>query len=178
MEICQVSTYLYTHWYLWNYCGFGGLLLQRCKWWEQFSKKSVALSKVESEWKKHSTLLSKISVFSIKTNSGRAVHWSPLVKSMNVRSFRMRGQFLDDPNKNQQGCDRYEDFVHLNQIQNQIRLVLLVLADTIPLWENGKFCISEPDTDPNWVGSFGSARYTWRYVATLKISCTVGTIRM
>ena len=24
-------------------------------------------------------------------------------------------------------------------------------------------------TDPNWVGSFGSARYTWRYVATLVI---------
>ena len=29
---------------------------------------------------------------------------------------------------------------------------------------------SKPDTDPNWVGSFGSARYTWRYVATLKFS--------
>ena len=25
---------------------------------------------------------------------------------------------------------------------------------------NGKFCISEPHTDPNWVGSFGSARCT------------------
>ena len=39
----------------------------------------------------------------------------------------------------------------------------------IPLWENGKFCISEPDTEPNWVGSFGSARYSRRYVATLQM---------
>ena len=37
----------------------------------------------------------------------------------------------------------------------------------IPLWENGKLCISKPDKDPNWVGSFGLARYMWRYVATL-----------
>ena len=28
-------------------------------------------------------------------------------------------------------------------------------------------CIFDTDKDPNWVGSFGSARYTWRYVATL-----------
>ena len=40
----------------------------------------------------------------------------------------------------------------------------------IPLWENGKFCVSEPDAHPNWVGSFGSARYTWRYVTTLQFS--------
>ena len=32
--------------------------------------------------------------------------------------------------------------------------------DTMPLRGNGKFCISEPDTDPNWLGSFGSPRYT------------------
>ena len=37
----------------------------------------------------------------------------------------------------------------------------------IPLWENGKFCVPEPDTDPNWDGSHGSARCTWRYVTTL-----------
>ena len=37
----------------------------------------------------------------------------------------------------------------------------------ILLRENGKFCISEPDTEPNWVGSFGSALYLRRYVATL-----------
>ena len=29
----------------------------------------------------------------------------------------------------------------------------------IPLWENGKLCFSEPDTDPNRVGSLGSDRY-------------------
>ena len=37
----------------------------------------------------------------------------------------------------------------------------------IPLWEKGKFGISGPDTDPNLVGSFGLARYMWRYVVTL-----------
>ena len=39
--------------------------------------------------------------------------------------------------------------------------------DTISLRENDKFCISEPDNEPNWVGSFGSARYRRRYVPTL-----------
>ena len=72
-----------------------------------------------------------------------------------------------------QGCDRYTYFGSLNQIQNQIRLVGSLgsdrFKDTIPLWENGKFCISEPDADPNWVGSSGSARYMWRYVPTLEL---------
>ena len=52
-----------------------------------------------------------------------------------------------------QGCDRYKYFGSPNQIQNQIRLVLLVLVrykDMILLWDNGKLCISKPDTGPNW----------------------------
>ena len=31
--------------------------------------------------------------------------------------------------------------------------------DKIPLREIHKFCIYEPNTDTNWLGSFGSARY-------------------
>ena len=45
-----------------------------------------------------------------------------------------------------------------------------LFCQSLALWENGKFCISEPDSDPNWVGSFGSARYMWRYIATLPFS--------
>ena len=69
-----------------------------------------------------------------------------------------------------QGCDRYKYFGSPNQIQNQIRFVLFGsdrYKDTIPLWENDKLCISEQDIDPNWVGSFGPARYMWRYIKTL-----------
>ena len=45
------------------------------------------------------------------------------------------------------GSSRYKDTIHLRQIC--------------------KFCISEPIQDTKWGGSFGSDRYTWRYVATL-----------
>ena len=64
------------------------------------------------------------------------------------------------------------NFLPPNQIQIQIGLVLLVLTDTKIRYHYGKmanFCIPEPDADPNWVGSFGSARYTWQYVATLEM---------
>ena len=37
-----------------------------------------------------------------------------------------------------EGCDRYKDFVSPNKIQNQIRLVLLVLADTKIGYHNWK----------------------------------------
>ena len=47
--------------------------------------------------------------------------------------------------------------------------IFMDVIDGSPLWENGKCYIFEPDTDLNWVGSFGAARYTWRYVATLPI---------
>ena len=60
-----------------------------------------------------------------------------------------------------QGCDRCKYFGSPNKIQNQIRLVLLVLTYTKIRYHYGKMAnfVSPNQLVTNWVGSFGSARY-------------------
>ena len=49
-----------------------------------------------------------------------------------------RNKLISAALKCSQGCDRYKDFVSPNQIQNQIRLVLLVLTDTKIQYQKGE----------------------------------------
>ena len=63
-----------------------------------------------------------------------------------------------------QGCDRYKYFRSLNQIQNQIKLVLLVLTDTKIRYHYGKManCVSPNRSKLGWFFWFGPIHVTIR----------------